>query len=152
MFVLLDNICASNRKSRHPLRPPPAVFDPLICDRAERKTVIFHVVNRELKRGKITTVKITRSFGKCLCYQWSYCTSSIVMGKRRSKVEKMKLSSKKSAAGATLLNMEESDSDVQEFVLPKRKIIKPGRSARYTFISCEILIFKNTVFFADFPF
>ena len=44
----------------------------------------------------------------------------------------MKLSNKKLSAGATLLNMEESecDSDVQEFVLPKRKIIKPGRSAR----------------------
>lgn len=64
------------------------------------------------------------------CYQWQYLDSN--MGKRRSKLEKMKLSNKKLSAGATLLNMEESecDSDVQEFVLPKRKIIKPGRSAR----------------------
>lgn len=45
------------------------------------------------------------------------------MGKRKTK---MKLSSRKNG---TLISDDESDSDLQEFPLPKKRIIKPGKSA-----------------------
>ena len=44
------------------------------------------------------------------------------MGKRKSK---MKLSSRKNG---TLVPDDDSDSDLQEFPLPKKRIIKPGKS------------------------
>ena len=52
--------------------------------------------------------------------------ADFVMGKHKTK---MKLSSRKNG---TLISDDESDSDLQEFPLPKKRIIKPGKS---TFIA-----------------
>ena len=54
------------------------------------------------------------------------------MGKHKAK---MKLSSRKNGV---LIPEDDSDSDLQEFSLPKKRIIKPGKStyvARYLRIS-----------------
>ena len=54
----------------------------------------------------------------------------------------MKLSSRKT--GTLVPNDDDSDSDLQEFSLPKKRIIKPGKS---TYVArLEIPVSKNIVF------
>lgn len=61
------------------------------------------------------------------------------MGKRKAT---MKLSSRKT--GTLVPNDDDSDSDLQEFSLPKKRIIKPGKS---TYVArLEIPVSKNIVF------
>lgn len=56
------------------------------------------------------------------------------MGKRKSK---MKLSSRKNG---TLVPDDDSDSDLQEFPLPKKRIIKPGKSTYVARLENYLLI------------
>lgn len=54
------------------------------------------------------------------------------MGKRKSE---MKLSSRKNG---TLVPEDDSDSDLQEFSLPKKRIIKPGKSTYVARLDCSV--------------
>ena len=69
----------------------------------------------------------------------------IGIGKRK---REMKLSSRKNG---TLVPEDDSDSDLQEFTLPKKRIIKPGKSTYVARLECSTLqIFssyeKNVIF------